>query len=113
MAKSLISLLDWAPQFFDQGSGFQIRQSLVNAFQDESFFNTIVIATFIVAYGIALQIAISLAFRKYPPYKLLTEFSALKIKFQLCMEAIKLHTLTGISAVMNLPLYIRLNIIFL
>ena len=66
MAKSLISLLDWAPQFLDQGSGFQIRQGMVNAFQDESFFNTIVIVTFIVAYGIAFQIAISLAFREYP-----------------------------------------------
>ena len=92
MAKSLISLLDWAPQFLDQGSGFQIRQGLVNAFQDESFLNTIVIVTFIVSYGIALQIAISLAFRKYPLYKLLTEFGAL---------------------IMNLPFYIRLNIIFL
>ena len=77
MAKSMISLLDWAPQFFDQGSGLQIRQGLVNAFQDESFFNTIVIVIFIVAYGIALQIAISLAFRKYPLYKLLTIFSLL------------------------------------
>ena len=66
MAKSMVSLLHWAPQFFDQGSGFEIRQGLANAFQDESFFNTIVMATFIVAYGIALQIAISLAFRKYP-----------------------------------------------
>ena len=66
MAKSLISFFDWAPQFFDQGSGFKIRQGLANAFQDESFFNTIVMATLIVAYGIALQIAISLAFRKYP-----------------------------------------------
>ena len=75
MAKSMISLLDWAPQFFDQGSGLQIRQGLVNAFQDESFFNTIVIVIFIVAYGIALQIAISLAFRKYPLYILLTIFS--------------------------------------
>ena len=93
MAKSLISLFDWAPHFFVQGSGLQMKQGLVNAFQDESFLNTIVIVTFIVAYGIALQIAISLAFRKYPLYKLLTEFGALKI--------------------MNLPFYIRLNIIFL
>ena len=71
MAKSLISLFDWAPDFFVQGSGFQLRQGLVNTFQDESFFNPIVIVTFIVAYGIALQIAISLAFRKYPLNKLL------------------------------------------
>ena len=79
MAKSMISLLDWAPQFFDQGTGLQIRQGLVNAFQDESFFNTIVIVIFIVAYGIALQIAISLTFRKYPLYKLLTIFSFINI----------------------------------
>ena len=98
MAKSMISLLDWAPQFFDQGSGLQIRQGLVNGFQDESFFNTIVIVIFIVAYGIALQIAISLAFRKYPLYELLTIFSSLKIK---------------ISVVMNLKLYIIFNIIVL
>ena len=92
MAKSLISLFDWAPHFFVQESGLQMKQGLVNAFQDESFLNTIVIVTFIVSYGIALQIAISLAFRKYPLYKLLTEFGAL---------------------IMNLPFYIRLNIIFL
>ena len=95
----MISLLDWAPQFFDQGSGLQIRQGLVNAFQDESFFNTIVIVIFIVAYGIALQIAISLAFRKYPLYKLLTIFSLLKI--------------LSISAVIDLNLYIIFNIIVL
>ena len=86
MARSLSSLFDWAPQFFDQGSGFQIRQGLVNAFQNESSFNTLIIVTFIVAYGIALQIAISMAFRKYPLYKLLTEFIALKIINICCNE---------------------------
>ena len=68
MSTSLINIIDWSSRFFEKRSTFQIRQGLENAFQNEEFVNTLLVVTFIVAYGMALQIAISLAFRKYLSY---------------------------------------------
>ena len=86
MSTSLINIIDWSSRFFEKRSTFQIRQGLENAFQNEEFVNTLLVVTFIVAYGMALQIAISLAFRKYLSYN----FRKIKavIEFQSAIDCI-------------------------
>ena len=50
---------------FDSISGFEEKQGgLTNILQNDDFMNDLLIIGFIVAYGLALQIAISGVFRK-------------------------------------------------
>ena len=50
---------------FDSISGLEEKQGgLANIFQNDDFMNDLLIIGFIVAYGLALQIAISGVFRK-------------------------------------------------
>ena len=56
------TLNNWSSKLFDQIYSFKERQDLA---QNDEFFNTLLIVGFIVSYGLAIQIAISGAFRKY------------------------------------------------
>ena len=62
MERYISSLTNLPSKVFDQIFEFHERQDLA---QNDEFFNMLLIVGFIVAYGIAIQIAISGAFRKY------------------------------------------------
>ena len=59
------TLTEIVSRAFDEINPFSEKQGgLVNAFQNDDFLNDLLIIGFIVAYGLALQIAISGVFRK-------------------------------------------------
>ena len=59
------TLTEIVSRTFDQINPFSEKQGgLVNSFQNDDFLNDLLIIGFIVAYGLALQIAISGVFRK-------------------------------------------------
>ena len=59
------TLTEIVSRTFDEINPFSEKQGgLVNAFQNDDFLNDLLIIGFIVAYGLALQIAISGVFRK-------------------------------------------------
>ena len=65
MGKSLASLVNVFPSFFNNISEIQEKQDILDTFQSLDMLDMLVIVSFIAAYGIALSIAISGIFRKY------------------------------------------------
>ena len=65
MTKMTEAITQLISKTFDSISGFEDKQGgLANIFQNDDFMNDLLIIGFIVAYGLALQIAISGVFRK-------------------------------------------------
>ncbi len=62
MERYISSWNNWSSKVFDQIYPFKERQDLA---QNDEFLNMLLIVGFIVAYGLAIQIAISGAFRKH------------------------------------------------
>ena len=65
MEKYISSFAKLSSHVFDKVYESQARQDLINTFQNGDLIDMILIITFIVAYGVAIQIAISGIFRKH------------------------------------------------
>ena len=65
MEKYVLALIDWSSNLFGSISEFHERQDLINTFQNGDITQMMILLTFIVAYSIAIHIAISGIVGKY------------------------------------------------